>query len=1307
VIFVDVSRYTNLVEQFVRRGQEGLEKIPNLLSRSYARCVKEVGDRSGEVLYLVGDAMVAYWAADDDGLGSAVQAAVECAEAICNHSERSDNPAGEIEPALHVGVGAGSLWAAVVGGQPLWNLVAGGDGVTQAAEAHALARRWEFVLSESARTCLLNKKSGPQGGYTWPHVKTSAIQPTADWLAAFLAPQLRDVICGAEQVLLAEGQDHAVSIRALANARPDTQLDTLAEIRPVSAVLARIAGLDHRGPQVLARHQSLCLALQEDLVLRGGPPGELRFDDKGLVFVATFGARGSLHRDDPYRAVETACAINLTARRMGLTASVGVASGEALFRVVGNPCRCQLMVLGAPMNRAARLMTASPEGVLCDAPTERASRQGFSFEQCGTLQLDGLGDVAAVFRPLEPRTAAFTPAALIGRQSELEFLTRTYEETCGGGKRLVVVLGEPGIGKTALVNAFAEQVQSAAAVVCVVQAERGDRRRSLLPWRRVLTSLLGLPFASDGSVVLEAIYDRVSDDPGIVRRLPLLGGVLGVDIDQNDQTRHLEGAHRADATMRLLGDLIGAMAPRPFVLVLEDSQWLDSASWRLVEWVIASRSSVFLVLCVRLEEFPEELKNLQRRAEVAQTNASGVDADDPARFCRFLNLEELSEASICELVVRTLGNIPPQQELASRVAMLAGGNPLFAEEIALTLKTKGLISVRDGWWRPIRPIDNLRYFEAVERVIRERLDRLEATASDVLKAASVIGRSFTVDTLKMLLKDNVRNDAVDAALETLVATRFMRRGIGSRDYEFRHDQIRDVVYSSVPLDVRQRLHGSLAQSIESSQSADMAPDIAVLVQHFEAAGNKDKLVKYADIAASNALQIGAYREAAAFLDICLSQEPRQKPWSLAQTLLAMRWRRQLAEAHYGGGDLRAQGIAVRRALTLGGYPVPRSRHEVLFRLLRVGLRLAFQQLLPPSQRRINREGSFLWEQEIARCLSLAAVVDYFELRFAHGFCNLVAAVMHAERTGLSVEMAVASAQLACGLGILGQRRACAYFMAKAERTAIALGDPAAHAYVCNLDALWRIGYCDWPSVDRRLDQCQQLCLKAEDQLRWCNAQAVRFWSLYYRGDRGSALEHTAQELLSRAQNSGNIQQEIWALRHKALCVLDADNPREAVEILQFITAAMHESADIAEKVCTQGMLALALARVGRNGKSIRAVAEALRLLRSMNRPTGHVTLVGISGVCEVLLRGREAGLSREYDQWGEWERQALYELRRYCLVFPVGGPQYGLWAGVRNWLDGRYSLATSRWKNALTTARELSLRQDESMIVAEMRRRLD
>lgn len=1304
VLFVDVSRYTALVEQLARRGQEGLEQIPKLLTLSYARCAEQICNRGGEVLYFSGDSLLAYWPAGDAGLGRAVQSAIDCAEAICrDQGARPGAATGEVGPALHVGIGAGQLWAAALGGQPVWNLIAGGDAVMQAARAQTQARRWEYVLSDGATQAFsaaatADGENAPGSARPLPSVLHT------EWLTGFLPPQLQDIVraTGRPATAAPNGFSHDDGN----GLRSDPRLDRLAELRPISALFARIAGLDHSDPLALSRHHDLCISLQADLHTTGGPPGELLFDDKGLVFIAAFGARGTFHRDDPQRAVDAARAICRTAQRFALSVSVGVATGDALFRVVGSSRRRQLMVLGPPVNRAARLMAVAADDVLCDAPTERASRATFSFERRGALQLEGLGDMAPAFRPQMRHAPAPAPASLIGRERELRFLRTTFASVSGGTNSLVVILGEPGIGKTRLVTTFIDELRAKGAVVAVAPAERDDRRTSLWAWRRLIETLLGLPPDSDGARLYERIRDRVRSDAAVLARLPLLADVLTIDILQNESTRHLDGAHRADATMRLMGDIIATTAPHPLTLVLEDSQWLDSASWRLVEWVLGSQSSLLIILCVRSEEIPQEVKNLRRRAEAARFGGATAESDDPARFCQILELDELGDMSIWKLVARTLGKAPPHDELAHRISKLAGGNPFFAEEIALTLKSEGLIAIRDGFWRSIRPLDDLRYFEGVERVIRERLDRLTPSAQDVIKAAAVVGRSFTATELQALLEPDLDSDSVHAVLEALVAAHLVRAEDQPGNYAFRHDQTRDVVYGSIPGDLRNRLHGALANWLESGRKETVGADAAVLVQHFEAAGDTEKAVKYADLAATNALQIGAFREVEAFVGICLSHEPRKQPWSDDQRLQAVRWRRQLAEAHYSRGDIHAQGVAVRRALRAAGAPVPISTGGTMIGLFARGTRLAYQQVFPPSPERTRQRNLLRWEREMARCLNQAALVDYFELRFTRGMCNLIGAVTHAERIGSSVEAAVASSQLACGFGMMGWQRVCRHFMSRAERVAIEIADPAIHSHVCNLDTLWRIGQCDWPMVDRRLDQSQDLSLSAGDQLRWCNAQGMRFWSLYYRGD-WSALEPTALALLSRAQNAGNIQQEIWALRCKALCVLHMDRPREAVEVLRLITSAMLGSVDLAAQISARGALALALARVGRHAESIEAAVDTLRLLRAMRRPSSHSTLIGISGVAEVLFRGREAGLARNYEQWGHWERQTLHELARYCRVFPVGTAQYGLWCGLAHWLDDSKERALSTWKQGLSAARRLSLRQDEATIAAEIRRRQD
>ncbi|MBO9433772.1 AAA family ATPase [Ruegeria sp. R13_0] len=1292
-LFVDVSRYTALVEQLARRGQTGLEEIPKLLDQTYSRSANQIMANGGEVLSFSGDSFLAYWPADTLGAAEAVRRAISCAGAICRKSERgADLSVVSDTPAIHAGIGFGEMWVATVGGNPVWNLIFGGTAILQAATAQSHARSSSYALSDVAQA-VLDTSADP---VVKPAQADLSDCPPYSWLRGFLPQHFQDNLFPREED---RNQDSASGRNTLHSLKDvDAKLDELAEVRPISALFARIVGISTDSPPATEQFQALCVSLQALLIARDCPVGEMLIDDKGLVYWVAFGEPGKFHRDDPQRALDAACAIRATVLAHGFDTSIGIATGEALFRVVGSPRCRQWMVIGQTVNRAARLMTETDGAILCDAPTERVARSEFLFKRRGTLQLLGLSDMTPVFEPLERTPSTVSSVDIVGRTKEIEALKSAFENVKSGANHIVIVDGEAGIGKTTLVKAFADDLKAEGYAVSIACADREVQRTSLLIWRRVLEFLVGVPIDSNGNQVLELIRVRTQNQQDIEKRLPLLGDVLSIDIPQTEMTRHLQGAHRADATMRLLGTIIDRLGPRPLTLVLEDCQWLDSASWRSVEWVFGSVDSLFLVLCVRAGEAPEELEDLRRR-----TNLIGWQSDGPAvashRACETLKLMALDERSIQQLVARTLGDAPPSDELAENVSRLAGGNPFFAEEISLSLRNQGLITLRDGFWCSSRPLDELTFFEGVEKVIRERVDRLDMAVQKVLKSAAVIGRRFNISALRFLNGAGAKKIVLQLADAQLITD------TDEPDvYEFRHGQIRDVVYNSIPSEIRRQLHGAIARWIETTRPQATGADLAILVQHFEAADDFDHAVKYADLAATNAVQVGAFREVESFVGICLDHERRQRALEPLEKLRSVRWRRQLAEAHYSRGDIRAQGVAIRKALDVAGQPVPTNSGRILMLLIMRFLLLYLRNLLPIIQKHLDRTDSKEREREISRCLGQAATVDYFELRMTRGMCNLAGSVLHAEKAGETVETAISSAQLASGLGMMRLRKANNRLMQRAEQVAVKLDDPSTQSHICTVDALWRLGLCEWHEVDTRVDQALQLAQKAGDQLRWCNAQGIRFWSQYYRGDL-SSLEETALALLSRAQNAGHTQQEIWALRCKALCMLHIDRPREAVEILHLISSGTTKISDLAAEVSIKGAHALSLSRVGKHGASYDTSVEMMRLLEQIKRPSSHVIIVGIGSVLELLLRGREAGVADGYDEWKRLEDKAFGHLSRYCKTFIIGETQLGLWSGLDQWLNGHCDRAMQTWRSALKVAQDRTLRKDESLILAEIRRR--
>lgn len=1281
VLIVDISRYTALVEGLSHRGQAGLERIPQLLSQSYSMCVKLITARNGQVIRFTGDSIVVFWSDEVIGSVEAVAQAVACAEEICATSHNDDTDAST-QSAFHAGVGHGDFRIAAIGGIPNWNLVVGGHAFEQATKSLERAEPREVVWSPVS-DAQVNGRAARQPEHMEPPQRPTFTEPSEDWLKGFLPPHtIRHLTTALEQ------QDQGVS----------GILGTGSEVRPISILFGRITGVPETGGASALRFHPLCRQIQSVLAAHDGPAPEFFLNESGLDLLAVFGESGAFRRDDPLRALEQANAISALARELDLKASLCITTGDSLYHFVGSPAHFSLMLFGQPINRAARLMARASEEVLCDSQTQRLAREHFQFAATGTLQLTGMGEIVPVFQPLETRQSVSVHSDMIGRSAELTFLEDAYRAVNTGSKRLVAILGEPGIGKSTLIKAFASAVHASGAAISIARAERDDQRTSLLVWRQILHAISGLPSSGSGDAVFEAIRNRLDDQSGLILRLPLLSDVLDIAVPDTEGTVHLKGAHRADATMRLIADVIGALMPRPFAIVLEDCQWLDSASWRLLEWVMGSLDSILVVLCVRVGEMPDEIRALQNRSYAVDVPLKPSDTNLVQHF-RQIQLTELDEASMRQLISRTLDNIPVHDEIGRRIIALAGGNPLFVEEIALSLKSEGLISVRDGRWQSLQPLEDLVYFEGVEKVIRERMDQLDGPSRDVLTTASVTGRSFDTRTLEALLGFDV-----DKSIRHLVAAQLITRKSDMTRYEFRHEQIRDVAYNSIASDKRRNLHGALASWLESEHPGGTSSEIAALVQHFEAAGKHDHAVRYADIAATNALRSGAYREVEAFLSICLENEPPRSRLTEQEKFRSVRWRRQLAEAHYGRGDIRAQGIAIRDALDFAGQKVPEGSLATSAILVGRGLRILARQALPVSKDYPGDTDTARWDSEIARCLNQAAIVDYFQLRFSRGMCNLLGAVIRAENTGISVETVMSNCQLGSGLGILGWRSMNARLMNRAEQVALQLGDPSLQSHVCTVDALWRLGFCEWDMVDKRLDQAQSLALQSGDQLRWCNAQGIRFWSQYYRGDLG-ALEETTRMLLLRAQNAGNIQQEIWALRCKGLCLLHIERPREAVDVLRLTRSGMSGSVDLAAQISTLGALALALTRTGRFAEGYDTAIETLRLLEDMRRPSSHSVVVGISSVLEVLLSGRETGLSDDREEWRNQERTALNKLERYSKVFALGTAQLGMWRGKYNWLNGKRQDAMSEWKTAHRWAKAHQLRKDAALIDAEIRRR--
>ena len=235
--------------------------------------------------------------------------------------------------------------------------------------------------------------------------------------------------------------------------------------------------------------------------------------------------------------------------------------------------------------------------------------------------------------------------------------------------------------------------------------------------------------------------------------------------------------------------------------------------------------------------------------------------------------------------------------------------------------------------------------------------------------------------------------------------------------------------------------------------------------------------------------------------------------------------------------------------------------------------------------------------------------------------------------------------------------------------AAAQGDNAAQAHSHMIRCLYYVGQGEWESAASSADDCQSQCEAIDDRVSWTNAQAVRFWMHYHMCQQTAAFD-AATRLQSRAIETGNRQHRAWGLRCIAVCLLDRENPAEAVTHLQEALQHLDETSARNERFNTLGLLALAQLRAGDEWAACataRAPITELKkdldtwtsLVQWLKRPISHATLEGYSALFTVALESWENHRVMDYSD----VQTCLYVLRRLGRVFRIARPRCCLHEG--------------------------------------------
>jgi len=500
-----------------------------------------------------------------------------------------------------------------------------------------------------------------------------------------------------------------------------------------------------------------------------------------------------------------------------------------------------------------------------DAPRyiQTVHRRGFRFigpipRQTAVVSATGSSAPARESRLQSP--ASFTcpsnpTPTLVGREAELARLHASLARALSGQRQLVFVTGEPGIGKTALVEAFLAKVGEANALrigcgQCVEQYGAGE---AYLP---VLEALGRLGRAAGGKRLIQTLKQHA---PTWLEQLP---GLLS-DRDVEAVQRRAQGATRDRMRRELVEALDSPTQDAPLVLLLEDLHWSDSATIDLLGMLARRRESARLLVL-----------GTYRPADVAAATAH------PLRWvkhelrlhgrCDEIPLELLTVAAVSQYLSRRFSGHGLPAELPLVLHRNTEGNPLFLVNTIDYLIGQRQLQVVDGQWQLSGPAADIasRAPDTLRQLVEKQVERLTAEEQAVLAAASVAGAEFSAAVAVPVGLDPQQGEL---RCETLARHgQFLRRvgivewpdGTVAGRYAFIHALYQQVLYGRVPIGERMGLHRRTAERLErgyGERAGEIAGELAV---HFEHGRDFERAARYRSQAGEHALRQHAYREAA-------------------------------------------------------------------------------------------------------------------------------------------------------------------------------------------------------------------------------------------------------------------------------------------------------------------------------------------------------------------------------------------------------------------------------------------------------------